>query len=197
MLETEELIFNGFKILNGLIENGIYENDFTEHLNQDMPNKFESSLDWHRRMQSSADYLCIDNLHAGMAYAIWARNAYVGIWMPEEKGFLISRYKLSAKPFLSIEYHSDICEPVGTAKPLRPLECCPLVLPSEIADRDAEQNQELCAWLDALETRHPPCPGLDTVAERRQAVASWERRQAERRHPDAKRHAHPVWKMNV
>lgn len=45
----------------------------------------------------------MNSLQQGMAYAIWARNAYVGIWMPEEKGFLISRYKLSANPFLFIE----------------------------------------------------------------------------------------------
>ncbi len=157
----------------------------------------ESIHNWYRKMESSTDYLRMDNLQAGMAYAIWARNAYVGVWMPQDQGFLISRYKLSAKPFLFIEYHWDIGEPHGTAKPLRPLECCPLVLPTEIADRDAEQNQELCAWLDTLETRHPPCPGLDTVEERRQSVASWERRQAERRHPDAKRNAHSVWKMNL
>lgn len=162
-----------------------------------MPNEFDSCNDWCRKMEASTDYLCMENLQAGMAYAIWARNAYVGVWMPQHQGFLISRYKLSLKPFLFIEYHWDIGEPPGTAKPLRPLACCPLVLPSQIADRDAEHNQELCAWLDALETRYPACPGLNTVEERRQAAASWQRRQAERRHPDENGHARPIWKMNV
>lgn len=150
-----------------------------------------------RQIESSSDYLRLDNLQAGMAYTIWARNAFVGVWMPQEQGFLISRYKLSPIPFLFVEYHWDIGEPLGTAKPLRPLECCPFVLPTEIAHRDTVQNQELCAWLDALETRHPPCPGLDTVEERRQSAAAWQRRQAERRHPDTQCHAIPIWKMNV
>lgn len=130
-------------------------------------------------MQASADYLGIELMQARMAYAIWARNAYVGIWLPEAQGFLISRYKMHPTPFLFVEHHWDTGEPYGTAKPLRSLEICPL--PPEAAYRDEGQNTVLCAWLDALEERHPPLPGWDSVGERRQGAVRWVQRQEENR----------------
>ena len=122
--------------------------------------KRDPNLDWVLRMQDSTDYLGTESMQAGMAYAIWARNAYVGIWLPVERGFLISRYKMSPIPYLFVEYHWDTGDPpFGTAKPLRPLGICPLSVPPKSAYREREQNALLCAWLDDLEERNPPLPG--------------------------------------
>lgn len=143
--------------------------------------KLETPDVWYRQMQASTDYLGIKQMQPGMAYAIWARNAYVGVWLPDVQGFLIARYKLHPAPFLFMEYHWDIGEPFGTAKPLRPLEVCPLPVPPEASYRDEMQNAALCGWLDDLETRHPPVPGWDSIGERRQTVAAWERRQVRQR----------------
>jgi len=143
--------------------------------------EFVSPDDWYRDMQTSIDYLGIEHLQAGMAYVIWARNAYVGVWLPEKQGFLISRYKLHPTPLLFVEYHWDTGEPLGTVKPLRSLEMCPFSVPPEAAYRDEKQNAALCSWLDDLETRYPPVPGWDSVNERRQTVASWERKRAKQR----------------
>lgn len=137
------------------------------------------AFQWILHMQTSADYLGIEKMEAGMAYSIWARNAFVGIWLPAEQGFLISRYKLSPTPYLFVEYHWDTGEPLGTVKPLRPLEICPLDLPPETAYHDDRENAALCGWLDDLETRCPPLPlpGWDPVKDRREAGMKWLRRQ--------------------
>lgn len=63
-------------------------------------------------------------------YIISARNADIGVYITEEKGFKISRYKFKSN-FIDIEYHWDI-EPMevlpdpfpklqGTVKPLMKL----------------------------------------------------------------------------
>lgn len=137
----------------------------------------EKILDWWGSMQTSTNYLRMEDLKPGMAYSIWARNAYVGVWVPEEQGFLISRYKCSPEPYLFIEYHWDTGEPYGTVKPLRPLEICPLPLPPQSSYLDQNDNEDLCAWLDALETRHPPFAGWDTIKARRESGAIWIRKQ--------------------
>lgn len=123
---------------------------------------------WYLSMRGSTDYLGIEQMQAGMAYSIWARQAFTGIWLPERQGFLITRYKIHPKPYLFVEFHWDTGEPYGTAKPLRPLEICPLPPPPMSAYHDEEQNAPLCAWLDALEQRHPPLPGWDSLSVRRQ-----------------------------
>ncbi len=146
-----------------------------------------SPSDWYLHMRNSTDYLGIEQMQAGMAYSIWARQAYVGIWIPEKQGFLLSRYKLRTTPYLFVEYHWDTGEPHGTAKPLRALEICPLaLLPPGSSFPDKEQNDLLCAWLDALEERHPPLPGWDSVGERRRSVVQWLTRQKENRERAAK-----------
>ncbi|MBU2833905.1 hypothetical protein [Acidithiobacillus ferriphilus] len=139
-------------------------------------------IDWFRQMESSTDYLAMDALHSGMAYAIWARNAYVGIWMPADQGFLISRYKMYATPRLTLELHWDIGEPFGTAKPLRFLECCPMKF-TECSAKEisGQEEQAFCTWLDALETKHPPYPGAETPAMRRDKATHWQQRQTEKR----------------
>lgn len=136
---------------------------------------------WLSAMKTSTDYIGIAQMQADMTYSIWARNAYVGIWLPGEQGFLISRYKLSSAPFLFVEYHWDAGEPLGTAKPLHPLEKCPMQIPAKAEYRDEAQNVALCRWLDDLEIRHPPVPGWSSVDERRQASAASELRQAKQR----------------
>ena len=145
------------------------------------PAKGEYPLDWLLRMRTSTEYLGIEPMQENMAYSIYARNAYVGIWLPEVQGFLISRYKMNPVPFLCVEYHWDTGEPYGTAKPLRPLEVCPLPILPEAAYNDRQQNALLCAWLDALEEREPPILGWDSVGERRQAATSWTQRQEAQR----------------
>lgn len=135
----------------------------------------ESVVKWLKSMQDSTDYLHIDRMRPGMAYTLWARNAYVGVWLPEEKGFLISHYKVYPTPFLSVEYHWDVGEPLGTAKPLRPLVKCPLPLPFWSDYRD-DLSSELCGWLDTLEEHNPPLPGWGSVGERRQSAASFRKR---------------------
>lgn len=130
----------------------------------------DAQLLWMLDMRKSNAYLPIQQMVSGMAYAIWARNAFVGIWLPEEQGFLISRYKLSDQPYLFVERHWDTGNTflLGTAKPLRPIEICPLILPANPRHPDAEQEARLCAWLDALEIANPPLPGWDSVNQRRQ-----------------------------
>lgn len=133
-------------------------------------------MNWVISMQDSADYLHIGSMLPGMAYMIWARNAYVGIWLPDEKGFLISRYKAHPTPFLFVEYHWDVGEQLGTVKPLHPLETCPLTLPLRPDYRDDDLNFALCNWLDALEEYHPPLPDWNSVGNRRQSASSFRKR---------------------
>lgn len=145
-------------------------------------------------MQDSIDYVHINSLIPGMAYAIWSRNAYVGIWLPNENGFLISRYKAHPIPFLSIEYHWDIGEPLGTAKPLRPLEECPLPIPSRPDYRNNEVNSELCCWLDAMEEQNPPLLGWDSLVERRQSNAEFHKRLARSL---SDKSVCPIWRIEL
>lgn len=149
--------------------------------------EFNAPDTWYRHMQASTDYLGIEQMQPGMAYSIWARNAYVGIWLPDDRGFLISRYKFSPPPYLFVEYHWDKGEPFGTAKPLRLLEMCPLSMPPETEYLDGQQSAAMCSWLDDLESRYPPIPGWDSVGERRQAVAAWERKRAKQTEQSAQR----------
>ncbi|MHB1642231.1 MAG: hypothetical protein ACYDD9_06500 [Acidithiobacillus sp.] len=155
-------------------------------------------LDWFRKMESSTDYLAMDALHSGMAYVIWARNAYVGIWMLAEQGFLISSYKMDATPRLTLELHWDTGEPLGTAKPLRLLERCPMKLTECSAKEVAgPEKQAFCTWLDALETKYPPYPGAETPAMRRDNAIRWQQRQTEKRQILPSLRPHPVCQLEA
>ncbi len=155
-------------------------------------------LDWFRKMEYSTDYLAMEALHSGMAYMIWARNAYVGIWMLAEQGFLISRYKMDTTPRLALELHWDNGEPLGTAKPLHLLERCPMKLPEYSAKEVAgQEKQALCTWLDALETKHPPYPGAETPAMRRDGAIRWQQRQTEKRQIPPSLRRCPVWQLEA
>lgn len=72
-------------------------------------------------------YISMDKCKDRHLYIISARNADIGVYIAEEKGFKISRYKFKSN-FIDIEYHWDI-EPIellpdpfpklkGTVKPL-------------------------------------------------------------------------------
>lgn len=72
-------------------------------------------------------YISMDKCKDKHLYIISARNADIGVYIAEEKGFKISRYKFKSN-FIDIEYHWDI-EPIkvlpdpfpglqGTVKPL-------------------------------------------------------------------------------
>ena len=60
------------------------------------------------------------NCKHNYVYLIDARNANVGIYDEEQKGFVISRHKFKSN-FLFVEYHWDTGEPFGTVKPLKEL----------------------------------------------------------------------------
>lgn len=138
-------------------------------------------FEWLKQTQGSTEYLSISQLEDGMAYAIWARNAYVGVWLAKENGFLISRYKLNPEPFLFVELHWDLGEPYGTAKPLRPLEKCPFTIPPSDDYYGGPASQALCNWLDDLEKLNSPVPGHDTVAARRSAGEKWLQKEGKKR----------------
>lgn len=67
-------------------------------------------------MGKQVEYLPIDQMKSGHLYRIGARNASYGIWVEEEKGFIISRHKFTAN-YLFVEYHWDTGAPHGTVKP--------------------------------------------------------------------------------
>jgi hypothetical protein len=69
------------------------------------------------------EYIKIPDLKDGYLYKIIARNASYGIWMPDEKSFLISRWKFNEN-FLFEENHYD-CEDFATAQPIEEVEKSP------------------------------------------------------------------------
>lgn len=119
-----------------------------------MTKKINTSIEWYMSMRISEDYLRIHQMQPYMTYIIWARNADVGVWLPEKYGFLISRYKINPEPFLFVEYHWDNGEPYGTVKPIQALELCTFFIPDPSDYRDERHNKELCGWLDGLTAKH-------------------------------------------
>lgn len=69
------------------------------------------------------EYLKIDQLKDDYLYKIIARNANYGIWIPQRKGFIISRIKFGNN-YLFEEYHWD-CEAFATVQPLEEIEKSP------------------------------------------------------------------------
>lgn len=51
-------------------------------------------------------------------YIIHARNSIIGIWREKDKAFIIRRSKFNST-YACEEFHFDIGDPHGTAKPLR------------------------------------------------------------------------------
>ena len=62
----------------------------------------------------------IENCKDGYLYVIYSRNAMLGIYVAKRRGFRISRFKFGDN-FEFVEYHWDVGEPHGTAKPYREL----------------------------------------------------------------------------
>lgn len=73
--------------------------------------------------RETEEYLRIPELRPGSTYLIAARNSYVGVFVRhgERYGFLIRRTKFDLV-FLSVEFHWDVVQPPGTAKPLALIE---------------------------------------------------------------------------
>ena len=112
----------------------------------------------------TSGYLPMDALQPGWVYLIFARNAHVGVWWPEKKGFLIPREKFEHR-YLFVEYHADsgvssnltvngndVQVSHGTVKPFEPLEQAPFELSDELLQ--GEHPDEL-AYLESLQASVP------------------------------------------
>lgn len=97
-------------------------------------------------------YLKVNELKNGYIYKIEARNASIGAWLESKKAFIISRWKFKSN-YLFLEYHWDIDDILGTAKPIEILEKFQFELKDySIEDR---KNNEVLTYLDSLdETRN-------------------------------------------
>jgi hypothetical protein len=119
-------------------------------------------LDFLAKMENSTSYIKKELLKDGYSYKIYARNAYVGIWIKDENYFLISRYKVGKNPNIFREYHWDADEYLGTAKPIELIEKAPFDLEGNYIN-----NDEILKYLDNLEINHPLIKGINTVEERK------------------------------
>lgn len=127
--------------------------------------------EFYKKMQDSEDYLKIQDLKDKHVYTICARNANVGIWIELEKAFMISRYEVSATPYLFNEYHWDTGEPYGTVKPLKLIGKCSL----EIKDSYSEnETKEILNYLDKLEENNPIISGYNSLQSRRKSAIKFE-----------------------
>ena len=84
----------------------------------------------------------------------------------QEKKFDISRYKVGGNPMFRGEYHWDIGEPLGTAKPLAVIEKCPF----NREDYIKETTQDILYYLDALEESNPIIKGYNTLLQRKEGA---------------------------
>ena len=64
-------------------------------------------LDAYRSLEKNPIYLGLAAMKNNYSYKIFAHNAFVGVWVKREKGFLLSRYKIGPNPYLFLEYHCD------------------------------------------------------------------------------------------
>lgn len=86
-------------------------------------------------------YLPVEELKPLYLYKLHARNASYGVWNPERKVFVISRFKFTDN-FLCSEVHWDLDKHHGTAKPLEELEKTPFTL-QDLNDRIREVKEYL------------------------------------------------------
>lgn len=125
-----------------------------------------SDLLWFATKGDEFDYyLKMDELQDGYIYKIIARNAYVGIWNQKNSSFIISRRKVSDKPFLFEEFHWDFDSQLGTAKPLELIEEAPF--------SNYENEEAITSYLEALERKYPLIEGFDTVSDRQASAANY------------------------
>jgi hypothetical protein len=139
-----------------------------------------------KKMEKSTSYIKMELLQDGYSYKIWARNAYVGIWIKEENCFLVSRYKVGENPCLDKEYHWDYCvEPeldwgegrekglYGTAKPLKLIGKSPFELKDTYQENEKKQ---ILKYLDDLEENNPVIKGYNSLQERKSAAIKFKKR---------------------
>jgi hypothetical protein len=137
-------------------------------------------------MEKSTSYIKMELLQDGYSYKIWARNAYVGIWIKEENCFLISRYKVGKNPRLDREHHWDYCvDPevdwgegrekglYGTAKPLKLIENSPFELKKSYQENEKKQ---ILKYLDDLEENNPVIKDYNSLQERKSAAIKFKKR---------------------
>ena len=124
----------------------------------------DTLVDFLLKMQGSTSYIKMEHLRDAHSYKIWARNAYVGICVTNDSGFIISRYKVGKNPYLFTEYHWDTGEPFGTVKPLELIEKCPFKLKGDYQD---SERKDILKYLDNLEENYPLVIGVNTLQERK------------------------------
>ena len=98
------------------------------------------------------DYIKMDQLEPYGLYEIHARNGKYGIWIPEYKGFLLSRIKFGHN-FAFVEHHWD-CETYATAAPLKFIEQSPFTgddLMYKKGDVDLPKELEILKYLNKFE----------------------------------------------
>jgi hypothetical protein len=127
--------------------------------------KKDPLLDFLRRMHKSEEYLRMDNLKDNYSYKIFARNAYVGIWIEHEKSFLIARYKAGPNPYLFKEHHWDSDPKFGTVKPLKVIEKCPIV-----TSYNGSSDKRILSYLENLEEQNPIINGFNSLQDRKNSA---------------------------
>lgn len=130
------------------------------------------------KMRESTDYLGIGDLKDQYSYKIYARNAYVGVWVKSESAFLISRYKVGSNPYLFLELHWDTGEPFGSVKPLELIEKYPFEIKGHYDDCETE---EILKYLDNLEENNPIIDGINSLQKRRLSAINFGQRLAGQR----------------
>ena len=125
------------------------------------------------QIQDSTDYLGMVNLMDQHSYKIYARNAYAGVWVKSKNAFLISRFKVGPRPYISFEFHWDASEPYGTVKPLELIEKCPFEVKQNYSDIEAE---EILQYLEKLEENNPIIEGINSFQERKGHAISFQKK---------------------
>ena len=116
--------------------------------------------------ESNSGYLPMEEPKEGWSYRIPARNAHIGIWIPERKGFIISRTKFE-RNYLFVEYHWDsgIIEyfevngetrkmNFGTVKPFFEIEQTSFKSEELSEDYDKPKYNEILNYLNRLSERY-------------------------------------------
>lgn len=92
-----------------------------DNVNEDLEFKL------YQKLLKEENYLHEPDLKKGCLYIIFANNAHLGLWIPESRGFIISRYKFDDN-YLFMEYHWDVGrENFGTVKPFKEIEKSPFI----------------------------------------------------------------------
>jgi hypothetical protein len=81
-------------------------------------------------------------------YYIASRNLSMGVYSPDDKGFIGIRTKFGSR-FLATEYHWDTGEPYGTAIPYEALE----QIPDDI-ELSLSNDKKLREWMLEAEERY-------------------------------------------